>query len=189
MEDLYRASPRIPTMKDVTRDNLIASLKGLADWIADNQTSPDGRYIYRYFPTKDEENDEYNIVRHALGPFSMALAQQYAPNPKYREKAEAGMKFLESHIRWGGPPRRDDGTIDKKLETWMGKPLPGEDVALVEFAEPGTKQMSLVDDRYKQWQYYENQNRTHNRRQYEKVEENMNDYGKKQPWNKIDEAI
>ncbi len=138
IEDLYRFSPRMPTMKDVTRENMVKALKGLNDWVADNQTHPSGRYVYRYFPTKDEENKEYNMVRHCLGPFSMALTQEYAPDPKYKVKAEAGMKFIEDHIRWGGPPRHGDGTLDETAKTWMGKPLPGPDVAIIEFADPET---------------------------------------------------
>jgi hypothetical protein len=136
IEDLYRESPRMPTMKDLNRESMIKSLVGLNDWLADNQTYESGRYIYRYFPTRDEENDEYNMVRHCLGPFSMALTEQYSPNPKYKEKADAGMRFIENHIRWGGAPRMSDGTIDESLTTWMGKPLPGPDVAIIEHAEP-----------------------------------------------------
>ncbi len=136
IQDLYRASPAIPTMKDVTRDNLKKTLGEFGNWVANNQTYPSGRYIYRYFPIRDEENEEYNMVRHCVGVFSLALAQQYAPNPTYKEKAEAGMKFIEDHIRWGGAPRNDDGTIDSSQSTWMGKPLPGKDVAIVEFQDP-----------------------------------------------------
>ncbi len=136
IEDLYRSSPRTPTMADVTRTNMVKALKGLNDWIADNQTNPDGSYVYRYYPNKDKESDEYNMVRHTLGPFSMALTQEFVPNPKYKKKAEAGMKFIEDHIRFGGPPRHGDGTIDKSATSWMGNPLPGPDVAIIEFAEP-----------------------------------------------------
>jgi hypothetical protein len=142
IEDLYRASPAIPTMKDVTRDNLEKTLGEFGNWVANNQTYPSGRYIYRYFPTRDKENEEYNMVRHCVGVFSLALAQQYAPNPKYKEKAEAGMKFIEDHIRWGGAPRNDDGTIDSSQSTWMGKPLPGKDVAIIEFQDPVTGKWS-----------------------------------------------
>ena len=76
------------------------------------------------------------MVRHCLGPFSMALTQEFVPDPKYKEKAEAGMKFIESHIRWGGPPRNSDGSLDETSTTWNGKPLAGEDVAIIDFAEP-----------------------------------------------------
>jgi hypothetical protein len=136
IEDLYRASPGVPTTEEITREKLVEVLKGLGDWIADNQTYPSGRYIYRYFPTKDSENDEYNMVRHALGPFSLALTHEFAPNPKYKEKAEAGMRFMEDNIRWGGPPRTSAGDLDESRETWMNKPLPGEDVAILEYEEP-----------------------------------------------------
>ncbi|MDJ0764642.1 MAG: hypothetical protein QNJ97_16810 [Myxococcota bacterium] len=136
IEDLYRASPHVPKMTEVNRETMIASLKGLGDWIADNQTHPNGRYVYRYFPTKDEENEEYNMVRHCLGPFSMALVHEFAPDPKLREKAEAGMRFIENHIRWGGPPRHGNGEIDNSATSWMGKPLPGPDVAIIEFEAP-----------------------------------------------------
>lgn len=136
IEDLYRASPGVPTTKEITRERMIEVLKGLGDWIADNQTYPSGRYIYRYFPTKDEENEEYNMVRHALGPFSMALTQEFVPDPKYKDKAEAGMRFIEDHIRWGGPPRTGTGELDDSRDTWMNKPLPGDDVAIIEYEEP-----------------------------------------------------
>lgn len=135
IEDLYRFSPRMPENKDVTRENMIKALVGLGDWIADN-TKPDGRYVYRYFPLKDEENDEYNMVRHCLGPFSMALTQEFSPNPKYQAMADLGMAYIEKHIRWGGAPRKSDGTIDTSLKEWMGKPLPGPDTAIIEFPEP-----------------------------------------------------
>jgi hypothetical protein len=136
IEDLYRASPGVPSTKELDRERMIGVLKGLGDWLADNQVYASGRYIYRYFPTKDRENDEYNIVRHALGPFSMALTHEFAPDPKYKDKAEVGMKFMEDHLRWGGAPRAGDGQIDSSIDTWMGKPLPGEDVAILEFEEP-----------------------------------------------------
>lgn len=136
VEDLYRFSPHVPSMKEVTRENMVKAIKGLGDWIADNQTDPEGRYVYRYFPTQDKENDEYNMVRHCLGPFSLALTQEFAPNPKYKEKAEAGMRYIEKHLRWGGPPRKGDGTVDTSLKTWMNKPLPGKDVAILDFPEP-----------------------------------------------------
>ncbi len=135
IQALYRFSPRVPSTKDVTKENMIKAVQGLGDWIGDN-VKPDGRYVYRYFPTKDAENDEYNMVRHCLGPFSMALTHEWAPNPKYQKEADLGMDYIEKHIRWGGPPRKGDGTIDKELNSWMGKDLPGDDVAIIEFAEP-----------------------------------------------------
>lgn len=136
IEDLYRASPGVPATTEITRERMIEVLQGLGDWIADNQTYPSGRYIYRYFPTKDAENDEYNMVRHALGPFSMALTQEFVPDAKYKDKAEAGMRFIEDRIRWGGPPRTGTGEIDDSRDTWMNKPLPGDDVAIIEYEEP-----------------------------------------------------
>jgi len=135
LEELYRASSRTPSTADVTRENLLASLVGLNDWLADNAVYPDGRMIYRYFPVKDEENAEYNGVRHALGPFSMALTQELAPNDKYWKVADAGLRYMEDRIRWGGPPRNGDGTLDTTAETWMGKPIPGADVAIYETDE------------------------------------------------------
>ncbi len=62
----------MPTTKDVTRENMKKSLVGLNDWLADNANYPDGRMIYRYYPSSDRENVEYKMVRHTLGAFSMA---------------------------------------------------------------------------------------------------------------------
>ena len=135
IEDLYRASPRIPAPSDITKESLVESLAGLGSWIADKQHYPSHRSIYRYFPTKDEENDEYNGVRHALGPLSMAMTNEFSPDPKYKAAAEDNMRFIEDHIRWGGAPRRSDGTLDETVDTWMGKPLPGDDVAIYEVEE------------------------------------------------------
>ncbi len=135
IEDLYRASPNVPSTGMVTKENILKSLVGLNDWLADNQVYPSGRCIYRYFPTKDKENDEYNSVRHTLGPFSMALTQEFAPDPRYKEVADSGMRYIEDRIRWGGAPRKGAGEIDNSIDTWMGKPLPGPDVAIYEVDE------------------------------------------------------
>lgn len=135
LEDLYRASPRIPSTKDITREALVESLVGLNDWLADNANYSDGRMIYRYYPVRDEENNEYNMVRHALGAFSMALTQEFSPNPRYKEVAEQCMRFMEDRIRWGGKPRNGDGSLDEDADSWMGKPLPGPEVALFDCDE------------------------------------------------------
>ena len=135
IETLYRAMPRIPEPKEITRENLVKSLIGLGDWIADNQVYADGRHIYRYFPVMDEENNEYNMVRHTLGAYSMALVEEWSKDPKHLKTAEEGWKWIESRIRWGGPPRRSDGTIDDALTIWHDGPLPGPDVAIFEANE------------------------------------------------------
>jgi len=135
VETLYRAMPQTPTTKDITRESLVKTLKGLTDSLAYNQTSPDGRYVYRYFPTKDEENNEYNVVRHALGPFSMALGGEFIKDPRYKAAADAGMKWIEDRIRWGGVPKRGDGTLDTEIKTWMNKPLPGPNIAILDADE------------------------------------------------------
>jgi len=135
IETLYRAMPRIPAPSEITKENLVKALVGLGDWIADNQVYADGRHIYRYFPVKDEENDEYNMVRHTLGAYSMALVEEWSKDPKHLKTAEAGWGWIEKRIRWGGPPRRSDGTIDDSLTTWYDNPLPGPDIAIYEANE------------------------------------------------------
>jgi len=45
------------------------------------------------------------------------------------------MRWMEKRLRWGGPPRRQDGTLDDTLPTWQDKPLPGPDVAILEADE------------------------------------------------------
>jgi hypothetical protein len=135
IESLYRAMPRIPAPAEITKENLVKSLVGLGDWLADNQVYADGRHIYRYFPVKDEENDEYNVVRHTLGVYSMALVDEFSKDPKHLKTAEAGWKWIEERIRWGGAPRRSDGSIDDSLKSWYDNPLPGPDVAIFEADE------------------------------------------------------
>jgi hypothetical protein len=136
IDTLYRAMPRIPEPKEITREALVKTLVGLGDWIADNQPAyKDGRHIYRYFPVKDEENGEYNMVRHALGTYSMALVDELAPDPKHLKTAEEGWRWIENHVRWGGAPRNTDGTFDEGDSTWNGRPLPGADIALYEANE------------------------------------------------------
>lgn len=136
IETLRRAMPGVPPPSEITEANLVKSLAGLGDWLADNQAAyKDGRHIYRYFPVKDEENGEYNMVRHALGAYSMALVEEYAKDPKHLATASEGWRWMESRVRWGGAPRRGDGTIDDSERTWRGKPLPGPEVALFEANE------------------------------------------------------
>lgn len=136
IQDLYRANQRIYSPKDVTKEALTASLEGFGDWFVENTRHyTDDRMIYRYYPTTNEENTEYNQVRHSLGTFSMAMVQEFVQKPEYQEVAKSCLRWMEKRIRWGGAPREQDGRIDTSEDTWQGKALPGPDVAIIEADE------------------------------------------------------
>lgn len=136
VQDLYRGIQNVYPPKDVTREALVSSLAGFGSWFVENTRHyTDDRMIYRYFPTTNNENREYNQVRHALGAFSMAMVNEFVPKPEHKNVADSCLRWLESRIRWGGPPRETTGRIDDSIDTWQGKPLPGPDVAIVEADE------------------------------------------------------
>ncbi len=137
VQDLYRGLTHVTDTKEITKESLLASLKGFGDWLAFNSRDyTDNRMIYRYFPTKDEENNEYNMVRHALGAYSLALVQELLPpDDNYKKVADSCLKWLEKRLRWGGFPRRGDGTLDDTVDSWQGKPLPGKNVAIIDADE------------------------------------------------------
>jgi len=130
---LARAFPEPPAMKDLSRESVKRSLRALADWISVNQVKPSGRYVYRYFPSTDSysKDREFNFVRHCVGIFGMWLAHTVDPQPRDLKTIEAGYRYIDRSLKWGGPPPRADGTLDTSATEWMGKPLPGKDVALL----------------------------------------------------------
>jgi hypothetical protein len=136
VQDLYRANQDVYPPKGVTREALVSSLEDFGSWFYENSRHyTDDRMIYRYYPTTNTENREYNQVRHALGAYSMAMVNEFVPKPEHKEVADSCLRWLEKRIRWGGPPRDSDGTIDTGSDSWQGKPLPGEDVAILEADE------------------------------------------------------
>ncbi|MBN2526006.1 MAG: hypothetical protein JXR76_06400 [Deltaproteobacteria bacterium] len=136
VQDLYRANQNVYPPGGVTKEALVSSLEGFGNWFYENSRHyTDDRMIYRYFPTSNTENREYNQVRHALGAFSMAMVNEFVPKPEHKEVADACLRWMEKRIRWGGAPREQDGRIDTGSDTWQGKPLPGNDVAILEADE------------------------------------------------------
>ncbi|NOZ87606.1 MAG: hypothetical protein GXP49_15345 [Deltaproteobacteria bacterium] len=133
VQDLYRGLGSPPSMKDMTRERIKKAIAGLARWIRVNQKDPSGRFVYRYFPSVDKYSKpkEFNFVRHCVGIFGLLLAQQVAPNPANLKTIEAGWRFMEAHLKWGGPPLDREGRPLEQIKTWHGKPLPGPKVALL----------------------------------------------------------
>ncbi|MBN2714395.1 MAG: hypothetical protein JXX14_00995 [Deltaproteobacteria bacterium] len=136
VQDMYRGNQNVYPPRDVTKQALVSSLEGFGNWFYNNTRHyTDDRMIYRYYPTTNTENREYNQVRHALGAFSMAMVNEFVQKPEHKEVADSCLRWMEKRIRWGGAPRKQDGTIDTGSDTWQGKPLPGADIAILEADE------------------------------------------------------
>ena len=98
---LYRNVPLV-TIADVSRDNLIRSLRLGAMWLVNNQLD-DGQFRYRYKPLEENNRRRWirgnNIVRHALNPYTLLLVNRVAPDERLVESARRGLAYTIEHIR------------------------------------------------------------------------------------------
>lgn len=89
---LYRGMP-IETMENLTDTNVRQMLIDGAWWWVRNQRA-DGSYNYKYWPDQNRMSDDYNEVRHALGPRDLVDAWRYDPQDAFLASARAGMDWL-----------------------------------------------------------------------------------------------
>lgn len=63
-----------------------------------NMIEGNGKYIYGYNPLKDEENETYNILRHAGTTWS--IIEQYDSTPKQKKAIESTVNYLISTVKY-----------------------------------------------------------------------------------------
>lgn len=118
---LYRGVPPVgPEVQ--TRTQYTKALALAADWLVDNQKD-DGQFMYSYFPEKDRDPEQRNIVRHGLAAYGLAMAYEFDQRASTREAAVRALEYMFEHTRWGeGPPAPDGST--GPADEWQGKPIP-----------------------------------------------------------------
>ncbi len=97
---LYRGVPPVP-MAQVTLENTRQSILSAADWWLTNM-KPDGSVVYKWWPAENRESNEYNIVRHALATWNLALAYRLDPQQKYLDGAILAQDFTLKHLQHEG---------------------------------------------------------------------------------------
>lgn len=75
----------------------LTRLRACADWWRDN-TGPDGRVRYKFWPTENRTSSDYNEVRHVLGIRDLAEAHRLLQDPTYVETARRQMDWLLRHL-------------------------------------------------------------------------------------------
>ncbi|NOZ87506.1 MAG: hypothetical protein GXP49_14815 [Deltaproteobacteria bacterium] len=96
----YRGTPLI-YLHQVTRNNLINALKLGCNYLVRNQL-PDGQFRYKYWAHRDRWVRGNNIVRHALNPYTVLMAEQFAPDPKWTASAKKGIDYTLHHMKCEG---------------------------------------------------------------------------------------
>jgi hypothetical protein len=101
---LYRNIPLV-TIEQVTRDNLVRSLRLGAMWLVNNQLD-DGQFRYRYKPLERPASRRWiegnNIVRHALNPYTLLLVNRVSADERLVEAARRGLAYTLEHLRREG---------------------------------------------------------------------------------------
>ena len=97
---LYRGVPPVP-MAQVTLENTRQSILSAADWWLTNM-KPDGSVVYKWWPAENRESNEYNIVRHTLATWNLALAWRLDPRPEYIEGAIKSQEFTLKYLQEEG---------------------------------------------------------------------------------------
>lgn len=118
---LYRGIP--PVGEEVqTRAAYTRALTLAADWLVDNQ-KPDGQFLYSYFPEKDRDPEQRNIVRHGLAAYGLAMAYEYDHRESTRAAAQRALELMFENTRFGEGPPAPDGSTGASDE-WQGKRIP-----------------------------------------------------------------
>lgn len=101
---LYRGVPLV-TVAEVTRERLVEALHLGGMWLVQNQLD-DGQFRYKYEPLNVDPDDRWisgnNIVRHALNPYTLLLANRAEPDPRLLASARRGMAYTLEHLRREG---------------------------------------------------------------------------------------
>ncbi len=118
---LYRGIPPVgPEVQ--TRAAYEKALALSADWLVDNQKA-DGQFMYSYFPEKDRDPNQRNIVRHGLAAYGLAMAYECDHRETTRAAAVKALEYMFESTRWGeGPPAPDGST--GPADEWQGKRIP-----------------------------------------------------------------
>jgi len=122
---------------DVSADEVRASATAAVDWLIVNQL-PDGRWLYRYDATADEDLGGYNDSRHSGVTFSLYSAA-LAEIPGAFESAEAGAEWLVGRLveAGGGLAMADPGAATV--------PIGGSALGALALSE---RRLIAGDDRY-----------------------------------------
>lgn len=122
---------------DVSAEEVRASATAAVDWLIVNQL-PDGRWLYRYDATEDEDLGGYNDSRHSGVTYSLYSAA-LAGIPGAFESAEAGAEWLVDRMvdAGGGVAMADPGAATV--------PIGGSALGALALSE---RRLIAGDDRY-----------------------------------------
>ena len=97
---LYRGQAPVP-IELVTLENTKKAVLSAADWWVYNM-KPDGSVVYKWWPAENRESNEYNIVRHTLATWNLALAYRLDPKPEYLEGAQRSLDYTNRFLQYEG---------------------------------------------------------------------------------------
>jgi hypothetical protein len=89
---LYRGLPEVK-MADLTDDSIRAMLIDGGEWWLYNMR-PDGKFLYKYWPTQGRRSTDYNEVRHILAARDLADTWRYRNDDRYLAGSKKSMDWL-----------------------------------------------------------------------------------------------
>lgn len=84
-------------MKDVNRAGVEGLAKAMTDWMV-NGLQPDGRMVYRYFPSRGAESRNNNMIRQFMASVCLVRLGNYHGDEKLREMAERNLRYNFNHF-------------------------------------------------------------------------------------------
>lgn len=89
---LVRGMPEVP-LSWITDRRVQDMLVAGGEWWLANQR-PDGSFEYKFWPEQNRSSEDYNEVRHLLGPRDLADTWRYRNDPRYLDGARRAMDWL-----------------------------------------------------------------------------------------------
>ena len=89
---MMRGNP-VVEMDEITDESIRQMLVAGGDWWLANQ-HPDGSFVYKYWPESNRISNDYNEIRHLLGPRDLLDTWRYRRDPAYIDGARRAMDWL-----------------------------------------------------------------------------------------------
>lgn len=96
--DIYRGVPLVK-QESVDKETIYKSLIAASDWQLRMQKD-DGSYEYFFNPSSQYYSRNDNLIRQALGAYSMAKSYELTGNKAYLDSAEKNIDFILTHAKY-----------------------------------------------------------------------------------------
>jgi hypothetical protein len=116
---------RVVDISEVTQESTAALAQGMANWLINN-VQPDGRLIYEYYPSPEQENTGNNMIRQWMATNAMVRWAHDKNDQAVFDLVEKNIDYNLEHFFHFEQDR-------KRVQVGEGQPVPPEVLGVIEY--------------------------------------------------------